>query len=145
MFIFPQLIMMAMPTGMRKSSLMVYFSERWLEQNNWFISQWQALIHWLVGLILHATVVDTCTAGGSVIISGRYNKCHPPHLFLHTYRHRSTHVYIPSQRSGMVMRTETERHFDDISITGGAGSCHLHTFLCSRWWKYRQNDHLSVT
>ena len=36
-------------------------------------------------------------------------------------------------------------HFDEIFITGCTGSCHFDNFRCSQWWKFHQNDNISVT
>ena len=42
--------------------------------------------------------------------------------------------------------TETEMsHFHQIFITGCIGSCHFHNFLCSQWWKFRQNGDISIS
>ena len=35
--------------------------------------------------------------------------------------------------------------FDEISITGCTGSCHFDNFQCSQWWKFHQNDDISVS
>ena len=37
------------------------------------------------------------------------------------------------------------RHFDEILITGCTGSCHLDNFQCSQWWKFHQNEDISVS
>ena len=37
------------------------------------------------------------------------------------------------------------RPFDEIVITGCTGSCHFDNFQCSQWWKFRQNDDISVS
>ena len=37
-----------------------------------------------------------------------------------------------------------ECYFDAISITGCIGSCHFDNFRCSQWWKFHQNDKISV-
>ena len=36
-------------------------------------------------------------------------------------------------------------HFDGIFITGCTGSCHFDNFQCSQWWKFCQNDNISVS
>ena len=36
------------------------------------------------------------------------------------------------------------RHFDEIFITGCTGSCHVDNFQCSQWWKFPQNEDVSV-
>ena len=35
-------------------------------------------------------------------------------------------------------------HFDEIFINGCPGSCQNDNFQCSQWWKFRQNDIISV-
>ena len=37
------------------------------------------------------------------------------------------------------------RHFDEIFITGCTGSCQNDNFQCSQWWKFRQNEDISVS
>ena len=37
------------------------------------------------------------------------------------------------------------RHFDEIFITGCTESCQNDNFLCSQWWKFHQNDNISVS
>ena len=37
------------------------------------------------------------------------------------------------------------RHFDEIFITGCTGSCHFDNFQCSQWWKFHQNEDISVS
>ena len=37
------------------------------------------------------------------------------------------------------------RHFDGILITGCTGSCHFDNFQCSQWWKFHQNEDISVS
>ena len=37
------------------------------------------------------------------------------------------------------------RHFDEILITGCTGSCHFDNFQCSQWWKFHQNEDISVS
>ena len=37
------------------------------------------------------------------------------------------------------------RHFDEILITGCTGSCHFDNFKCSQWWKFHQNEDISVS
>ena len=37
------------------------------------------------------------------------------------------------------------RHCDEIIITDCTGSCHFDNFRCSRWWKFHQNDNISVS
>ena len=37
------------------------------------------------------------------------------------------------------------RHFDEIFITGCTGSCHFDNSQCSQWWKFHQNDNISVS
>ena len=37
------------------------------------------------------------------------------------------------------------RHCDEIIITDCTGSCHFDNFRCSRWWKFHQNDYISVS
>ena len=37
------------------------------------------------------------------------------------------------------------RHFDEIWITGCTGSCHFDNFQCSQWWKFHQNEDISVS
>ena len=36
-------------------------------------------------------------------------------------------------------------HFDEIFITGCTESCQNDNFQCSQWWKFRQNDDISVS
>ena len=36
-------------------------------------------------------------------------------------------------------------HFDEILITGCTGSCHFDNFQCSQWWKFHQNEDISVS
>ena len=36
-------------------------------------------------------------------------------------------------------------HFDEILITDCTESCHFDNFRCSQWWKFRQNDNISVS
>ena len=36
-------------------------------------------------------------------------------------------------------------HFDEILITDCTESCHFDNFRCSQWWKFRQNDDISVS
>ena len=36
-------------------------------------------------------------------------------------------------------------HFDEILITGCAGSCHFDNFQCSQWLKFHQNDDIFVS
>ena len=37
------------------------------------------------------------------------------------------------------------RHFDEIFITGCTKSCQNDNFRCSQWWKFHQNDNISVS
>ena len=37
------------------------------------------------------------------------------------------------------------RHFDEILIIGCTGSCHFDNFQCSQWWKFHQNEDISVS
>ena len=37
------------------------------------------------------------------------------------------------------------RHFDEIFVTGCTGSCHFDNFQCSQWWKFHQNEDISVS
>ena len=37
------------------------------------------------------------------------------------------------------------RHFDEIFVTGGTEICHFDNFRCSQWWKFHQNDDISVS
>ena len=37
------------------------------------------------------------------------------------------------------------RQFDEILITGCTGSCHFDNFQCSQWWKFHQNEDISVS
>ena len=37
------------------------------------------------------------------------------------------------------------RRFDEILITGCTGSCHFDNFQCSQWWKFHQNEDISVS
>ena len=36
-------------------------------------------------------------------------------------------------------------HFDDIFITGCTGSCQNDNFQCSQWWKFYQNNDISIS
>ena len=36
-------------------------------------------------------------------------------------------------------------HFDDIFIIGCTKSCHSDNFWCSQWWKFHQNDDISIS
>ena len=36
-------------------------------------------------------------------------------------------------------------HFDELFVTGCAGSCHFDNFQCSQWRKFRQNNDISVS
>ena len=36
-------------------------------------------------------------------------------------------------------------HFDEIFITGCTESCHFDNFRCSQWWRFRQNEDISVS
>ena len=36
-------------------------------------------------------------------------------------------------------------HFDKIFITGCTGSCQNDNFQCSQWWKFHQNNNISVS
>ena len=36
-------------------------------------------------------------------------------------------------------------HFDEIFITGCTESCQNDNFQCSQWWKFRQNDDISLS
>ena len=36
-------------------------------------------------------------------------------------------------------------HFDEIFITGCTGSCQNDNFQCSQWWKFHQNNNISVS
>ena len=36
-------------------------------------------------------------------------------------------------------------HFDEIFITGCTESCHFDNSQCSQWWKFHQNEDISVT
>ena len=36
-------------------------------------------------------------------------------------------------------------HFDEILITDCTESCHFDNFRCSQWWKFHQNDDISVS
>ena len=36
-------------------------------------------------------------------------------------------------------------HFEEISVTGCAGSCHFDNFRCSQWRKFRQNGDVSLS
>ena len=36
-------------------------------------------------------------------------------------------------------------HFDEIFITGRTGSCHFDNFQCGQWWKFHQNEDISVS
>ena len=36
-------------------------------------------------------------------------------------------------------------HFDEIFITDCTGSCHFDNFQCSQWWKFCQNEDISVS
>ena len=35
-------------------------------------------------------------------------------------------------------------HFDEIFITGCIGSCQNDNFQCSQWWRFHQNDDISL-
>ena len=37
------------------------------------------------------------------------------------------------------------RHFNEIFSTGLSGNCHFHNFRFSQWWKFRQNDKISIS
>ena len=37
------------------------------------------------------------------------------------------------------------RHYDEIFITGCTGSCQNDNYRCSQWWKFSQNDDISVS
>ena len=37
------------------------------------------------------------------------------------------------------------RPFDKILIIGCTGSCYFDNFQCSQWWKFHQNDNISVS
>ena len=37
------------------------------------------------------------------------------------------------------------RHFDEILITGCTRSCHFDNFQRSQWWKFHQNEDISVS
>ena len=37
------------------------------------------------------------------------------------------------------------RHFDEIFITGCSESCHFDNFQYSQWWKFHQNEDISVS
>ena len=50
---------------------------------------------------------------------------------------------IPLQRHHALKRKC--RHFDEILITGCTGSCHFDNFQCSQWWKFHQNEDISVS
>ena len=47
--------------------------------------------------------------------------------------------------SSMTTLKQKCRHFDEILITGCTGSCHFDNFQCSQWWKFRQNEDISVS
>ena len=36
-------------------------------------------------------------------------------------------------------------HFDEILIIGCTGSCHFDNFQCSQWWKFHQNNNISLS
>ena len=52
-------------------------------------------------------------------------------------------------RTIIIIITQTlkwsNHHFDEIFITGCARSCQNDNFWCSQWWKFHQNDHISVS
>ena len=45
----------------------------------------------------------------------------------------------------MKMTERKCRHFDESLITGCTGSCHFDNFQCSQWWKFHQNEDISVS
>ena len=65
--------------------------------------------------------------------------------------HQATSHYQSQcwQRPLMLFGTTTLkrkcRHFDEIFITGCTVSCHFDNFQCSQWWKFHQNEDISVS
>ena len=50
--------------------------------------------------------------------------------------------------SGIISCSFTEKkchHFEEIFIIGCTESCHFKNFQCSQWWKFHQNDNISVS
>ena len=54
-----------------------------------------------------------------------------------------THIWVTSLQ--WVTLKRKCRHFDEIFITGCTGSCHFDNFQCSQWWKFHQNEDISVS
>ena len=74
---------------------------------------------------------------------------------LRALRFKSSYAFLkrpPDHDAAHVVRVETRatlkrkcRHFDEILITGCTGSCHFDNFQCSQWWKFHQNEDISVS
>ena len=57
-------------------------------------------------------------------------------------------IVIDDQNTSLITITTLKRkcrHFDEIFITGCTGSCHFDNFQCSQWWKFHQNEDISVS
>ena len=73
------------------------------------------------------------------------------------FRHRKTNLQclpeilrkiVPQicNRPGLSLTLKRQcRHFDEILIIGCTGSCHFDNFQCSQWWKFHQNEDISVS
>ena len=53
-------------------------------------------------------------------------------------------IYFPRLQWAVTLKRKC-RHFDEILITGCTGSCHFDNFQCSQWWKFHQNEDISVS
>ena len=52
----------------------------------------------------------------------------------------------PLQWNGkvIILMKWRSHHFDEIFVTGSSKSCQNDNFCCSQWWKFHQNDGISV-
>ena len=57
---------------------------------------------------------------------------------------KQANIYLASDWLAAALKRKC-CHFDEILFTDCTESCHFDNFRCSQWWKFRQNDDISVS
>ena len=66
--------------------------------------------------------------------------------FMFTVQPRCTQHHFSSFWHGQYIHSLKRKcRFDEIFITGCTESCHNDNFQCSQWWKFHQNDNISIS
>ena len=104
------------------------------------------LSSWALTLLLWGLHVRN-SRGGAYSMQGRLNTFRSGSWFniKMSYQYRKSYCGDKVVVRLCYSLKEKCQHFDEIFITGCTESCQNDNFQCSQWWKFHQNDNISLS